>query len=261
MDATLYTAADPEPHPGSGAGGRATARRSGRLSSAEAQLRRDAVYLQLRRLVLLGEFPFGHRLVEERVAEQLEVSRTPVREALVRLFADRLLHRYADGGYYVAEPDLIDLRDLYELRITLELQGLARCMEADYRHDLGVIESLRDRWRAIELDPPDPDPSFVELDESYHVALSRAAGNLAITEMLETVNARIRPMRMYDFLTVDRITQSIREHLSILEAVLADDLPLAVARLRNHIGASMEVVEKRAAQAITHMVMNRRTRR
>ncbi|MCU1689419.1 MAG: hypothetical protein JWN61_1851 [Pseudonocardiales bacterium] len=261
MDARLYTARDTEEHPASDPLGAAVARRTGRASSTAAQLRRDSVYLELRKLVLLGSFPFGQRLAEERVADQLEVSRTPVREAFVRLYADRLLHRYADGGYYVAEPDLIDLRDLYELRITLELRGLTRSMERDYHHDLGVIESLRDRWRAIQDDPPEPDPSFVELDESFHVTLSRAAGNLAITETLETVNARIRPMRMYDFLTVDRITLSISEHLGILEAVLVDDLPVAVIRLREHIGASMEVVEKRAAQAITQMVMNRRTRR
>lgn len=261
MDAGLYTDRDPEEHPASGVAGPAAARKGGRASSADVQLRRDSVYLELRKLVLLGSFPFGQRLAEERVADQLEVSRTPVREAFVRLYADRLLHRYADGGYYVAEPDLIDLRDLYELRITLELRGLTRSMERDYHHDVGVIESLRDKWRAIQDDPPEPDPSFVELDETFHVTLSRAAGNLAITETLETVNARIRPMRMYDFLTVDRITLSISEHLGILEAVLIDDLPLAVTRLREHIGASMEVVEKRAAQAITHMVMNRRTRR
>jgi DNA-binding GntR family transcriptional regulator len=212
-------------------------------------------------MVMAGEFAFGQRLAEEPIAEQLDVSRTPVREAMVRLHADRLLDRYADGGFYIVEPDLVDLRDLYELRLTLELRGLRRAQETSYSHDLSIVEPLRDRWRLIRDNQPEPDASFVELDESYHVALSRSAGNLAITETLETVNARIRPLRMYDFLTVNRITLSIAEHLEILEAVLTNDIPLAEDRLRHHIGASMDVVEKRAAHAITQMALHRRTRR
>jgi len=240
MDSELYTESD---------------------TGRDARSRREQVYSQLRRLVMAGHFPYGQRLAEERIAEQLQVSRTPVREAMVRLHADRLLHRYADGGFYIAEPDLIDLRDLYELRLTLELRGLSRARESNYQHDVGIIEALRDRWRSIRDNQPEPDPSFVELDESFHVTLSRSSGNFAITETLETVNARIRPVRMYDFLTVDRITLSIAEHLGILEAVLIKDLVLAENRLRDHIGASMDVVEKRAAHAITQMALNRRTPR
>jgi DNA-binding GntR family transcriptional regulator len=248
MDAELYTTPDTVAGPSGSSG-------------TDGGSRRARVYSELRRMVMAGDFAFGQRLAEERIAEQLEVSRTPVREAMVRLHADRLLHRYADGGFYVAEPDLIDLRDLYELRLTLELRGLTRAQETNYSHDLAIVEALRDRWRLIRDNQPDPDPSFVELDESFHVTLSRSAGNLSITETLETVNARIRPVRMYDFLTVDRITLSIGEHLEILEAVLVGDLPLAEHRLRHHIGASMNVVEKRAAHAITQMALHRRTRR
>jgi len=229
--------------------------------AADARLRREEAYFQIRRMVLVGEFPFGQRLAEESLAEQLKVSRTPVREALVRLHSDRLLNRYADGGYFIAEPDLIDLRDLYELRLVLELRGLTRATEHGYDHDLSILEPLRDRWRQIKDAPPSPDGTFIDLDESFHVGLSRAAGNVAITETLETVNARIRPVRMHDFLEAERIEISIDEHLGILEAVLMRDLVLATDRLRSHIGISMRVVEERAAHAITQMALNRRSRR
>ncbi|HAM27762.1 MAG TPA: GntR family transcriptional regulator [Microbacteriaceae bacterium] len=232
-----------------------------RSTSARAKLRGEHAYLEIRKMVLRGELPLGQRLAEEQIAELLGVSRTPVRDAFARLHGDRLLTRYADGGFFVVEPDLIDLRDLYELRLVLELRGLTRATEHGYDHDLSVLEPLRDRWRAIQLAPPAPDGSFIDLDESFHVGLSRAAGNMVITETLETVNARIRPVRMHDFLSEDRITVSISEHLGILEAVLMKDLVLAVDRLRTHIGISMDVVEKRAAHALTQMILNRRTRR
>ena len=199
---------------------------------------------------MLGEIPTGQRLAEEHIAEQLDVSRTPVREALVRLHADRLLKRFSDGGYYVAEVDLFDLRDLYELRLTLELRGITRALEVGIEHDRDALLELQEEWEAIQSDQPEPDGSFIELDESFHLALLRSSGNLALAEMLETINVRIRPVRTYDFLTEDRIESSIGEHLGIVAALLAGDIPLAADRLREHIGASLDVVEERAAAAM-----------
>lgn len=226
-----------------------------------AQLLRERAYTQIRRMVMLGEFPTGQRLAEEPIAEQLAVSRTPVREAFVRLHADRLLKRFNDGGYYVAEIDLFDMRDLYELRLTLELRGLTRAREEGISHDRDALVELRQGWLAIQADPPEPDGSFIELDESFHLALLRSSGNLALAQTLESVNGRIRAVRTYDFLTEDRITSSIAEHLGIVDALLDDDITLAVNRLREHIGASLAVVEQRAAEAIRQRsLLSRRNR-
>lgn len=211
-------------------------------------------------MVMLGEFPTGQRLTEEAIAEQLHVSRTPVREAFVRLFADRLLKRFDDGGYYVADIDLFDLRDLYELRLTLELRGVTRALEVGIEHDRDALLALLDEWRGVQAEPPEPDGSFIELDESFHLALLRASGNLALAEMLETVNLRIRPVRTYDFLTEDRIASSIAEHLGIVEALLAGEVTLAAERLRDHIGASLAVVERRAADAMRQRALRSRRR-
>jgi DNA-binding GntR family transcriptional regulator len=220
-------------------------------------LRRDQVYGELRRRLMLGEFPVQSRLVEERIAATLGVSRTPVREALVRLLTDGLVHR-TDGGYYVALPDFTKLRDLYDLRITLELRGLARAVESDaVRHDASLLEPLRDQWRAMQADQPEPAADFVCVDEDFHVTLLRASGNPALTETLEAVNARIRPVRMYDFLTRERIALTVSQHLAVVEAVLADRLDDAVAALHHHVGESMEVVERRAAHAITQMALHK----
>lgn len=227
-------------------------------TKVSARSLREQAYLSIRRMVMLGEFPTGQRLAEEQLAEQLHVSRTPVREAFVRLHADRLLHRFTDGGYYVAEIDLLDLRDLYELRLTLELRGVNRAREARIEHDREALVGIRDEWLAIQADPPEPDGSFIALDESFHVELARSSGNVALVEMLESINVRIRPVRTYDFLTEDRITTSISEHLLIVEALLDGEVELAAERLREHIGASLEVVEQRAADAMHQRALRAR---
>lgn len=229
--------------------------------TAEVESLRERTYTRLRRMVMLGEVPTGQRLAEEQVADQLQVSRTPVREAFMRLHGDRLLKRFTDGGYYVAEIDLFDLRDLYELRLTLELRGIVRAAEEGTEHDRDALRELREEWTAIRADPPEPDGSFIELDESFHLALLRSSGNLALAEMLESINIRIRPVRTYDFLTEDRITTSIGEHLGIVDALLAGEILLAADLLHEHIGASLEVVEQRAASAIRQRALLSRSNR
>jgi DNA-binding GntR family transcriptional regulator len=206
---------------------------------------------------MVGEFALNSRLVEERLAAMLGVSRTPVREALVRLLADGQVTRI-DGGYFVATPDFSDLRDLYDLRITLELRGLTRGLEIDsVTHDAALLEPLRDQWRAMWDDRPDPSPDFVLMDEDFHVTLLRSAGNGVLSTTLESVNARIRPVRMYDFLSEQRIELTISQHLGVLEHVLTNRLSEALGALSAHVGESMEEVERRAARAITQMALHR----
>ena len=133
--------------------------------------------------------------------------------------------------------------------------------EIGIEHDLDALREIQEEWRGIQEDPPEPDGSFIELDESFHLALLRSSGNLALAEMLETINVRIRPVRAYDVLTADRIESSIAEHLGIVEALLGGDIPLAADRLREHIGASLDVVEQRAADAMRQRSLRSRRSR
>jgi DNA-binding GntR family transcriptional regulator len=207
---------------------------------------------------MMGEFPLHTRLIEDRIAADLGVSRTPVREAMRRLLSDGLVTRI-DGAYFASIPDLVGLRDLYELRTTLELRGVTRALESSaIKHDPALLEPLRDEWREMWHDRPEPAADFVVMDEDFHVTLLRSAGNDILTQTLESVNARIRPVRMYDYLTEERIELTISQHLDVVEAVLAGQLEDAARSLSHHVGESMDVVEKRAAHALTQMTLNRR---
>ncbi|WP_304453034.1 GntR family transcriptional regulator [Nocardiopsis sp. YSL2] len=230
--------------------------RPGPSSGATATSRRDRVYGLLREEVLSGRVAPHTRLGEVRLAERFGVSRTPVREALARLHSDGLVER-RENGFYATVPNLPELRDLYELRVALELRGIARAIEdPSIRHDRGILVGELDRWEKLRAEPPEPDPSFVLLDEEFHAALSTASGNRALTDSLVSVNQRIRRVRMYDFLTGDRITSTIDEHIRIVEHLLADELDLAYRAMHEHVGASMAVVLERAQRALTQMALH-----
>ncbi|WP_243597551.1 GntR family transcriptional regulator [Thermobifida halotolerans] len=214
------------------------------------------MYERLRHEVMSGHFAPWTRLAEERMARRLGVSRTPVREALARLEVEGLVER-RDGSFMVTVPNLTELRDLYELRVVLELRGVARAIEdPSIRHDRAVLEAELCRWHDFRKNPPAPDPHFVVEDEKFHAALSAASGNPALTDALVSVNQKIRRVRMYDFLTADRIQSTIDEHIEIVEFVLAGELEQGYRALHAHVGESLEVVVRRAQEALTQMTLH-----
>ena len=226
-------------------------------------LRSEHAYDALKTALLVGDYPLNRRLTEERVAADLGVSRTPVREALLRLQAEGLVERVPEGGWYPTAPDVAAVHDLYEVRLVLELQGLRRPTQPGRAgaHDPAVLEPLRDEWRLLETEVPQPDPGFVTLDEDFHVRLASSSGNQSLADLLRMVNERIRVVRMHDFLSVERMQRTIAQHLQIVEAVLVGDLPLAVARFGVHLGESMAVVEERATHALARMASGKGGRR
>lgn len=210
----------------------------------------------LRELVMGGSFEPGERLIEGKLCDELRVSRTPLREALIRLDADGLLVK-RESGYFVVRYDLPALRDLYELRMVLELHGLQRAVE--YKGvdlDVSIVESLRDSWRALLRSEPTPGPDLVRVDEDFHIGLSTASGNAALTEQLQSVNRRIRPLRMYDYSSEERVHATITEHLDIVEHVLSGDLVQAAFLLKQHVGDSLSEVEEKARLSLTNRALH-----
>lgn len=208
----------------------------------------------------MGEFPPGNRLGEERLAAELQVSRTPVREALARLHSEGLVDRLADGGY---GPTLIDLHrmlELYEIRFALERCAIQRPARGGPPHDLDALRLLRADWADLELPGTDDevDVDFVLLDEDFHERLAAASGNTALVTQLRKTNERIRIVRMHDFLTEERVARTVAQHLSVLDPLLGGDLATAETRLVEHFGESLAVVEERAALTISRMLGGRR---
>lgn len=217
----------------------------------------DQVHDLLRDAIMNGRVPVTERLTEAKLARQLGISRTPVREALGWLAAAGLLCR-EDYGFAVQVPSVDGMRQLYELRITLELRGIARAIDdPTIRHDHEILGEELASWYRMRIVTPKATPDFVVLDEGFHVALLRSSGNEALVEALEAVNARIRHVRMYDFLVNSRIEVSIAEHIQIAEHVLAGQLTEAHDALHAHIGASSAIVMERVSNAIAAMSTDR----
>jgi DNA-binding GntR family transcriptional regulator len=217
-------------------------------------LRSDYAYQELKRRLLRGELAINVRLGEERIAAAIGVSRTPIREALLRLFTEGLVQRSPDGGFRPTIPDVTVMRHLYEVRAGLELQALQRPGRLDALHDRGTLRRLHDEWSTYAADGElEAGPDVVLLDESFHEGLAEAAGNNALVELLRQVNERIRIVRMQDFLTPERVEITIVEHLSLVTALLNGEVAEAELQFVAHLDASLAVVEERVHRAVARM--------
>ncbi|WP_255825799.1 GntR family transcriptional regulator [Amycolatopsis sp. GM8] len=211
----------------------------------------DKVHGELRKQLLGGSFSIGEALSEERLARLLGVSRTPVREALRRLANEDLVVADSAGRYRPKVPDLPRIQGFYEVRLRLEELSVERAVREASDKQLHEIE---DYWLRLSKAVPGPDPSFVYEDESFHVGIARAGGNLALAELLGNINNAIRIIRVHDFVIPGRIEATIAQHLEIIAAILARKPELAVDRMREHISESASLVQDRVLRALTGML-------
>ena len=222
---------------------------------------RDRVYSELKSRVLTGDFAFDARLAETSLAAEFDVSRTPIREALLRLWSEGLVDRHPEGGFRPVLPDAEAVRDLYDVRIGLEQHALTRPLRTGIVHDRSILEEIHADWTALSHEEAVGDADFVLLDESFHIGVAEASGSRALAELLQGVNERIRIVRIQDFLLVDRIVSTIEQHLGILDALLAGTLEVALDRFDAHLAESLAVVEERSLQACMRMMRTGRNQR
>jgi GntR family transcriptional regulator, vanillate catabolism transcriptional regulator len=146
--------------------------------------------LQLRELLLRGEFPSGERLSELPLVARLKVSRTPIRTALERLAHEGLLEGSPSGGFYVRQFNLADIWDAIEMRGILE--GTAARLAAERLADpadLRRIHSLQAQMDAITLETAESFAAYMDLNEAFHSELAELARSPMLHRSLAHVKA------------------------------------------------------------------------
>lgn len=211
----------------------------------------DRVHTELKRRLIRWEYLPRERLIEEKLAEEFEVSRTPVREALRRLEREGFAEHKSWYGYRALRPDLPRIQEHYEIRLLLE-GATVRKLAENLRP--GQLDQLLDEWSPTGSGEVALDASQVYVDEAFHESLARLAGNQTLLKMLRSINEHIRIVRSGDFVTQERIARTYRQHRGILLAIRREDPDLAAARMTAHIQESRELVGEVAARALSRIL-------
>lgn len=183
----------------------------------------------------------GDGFTETDLAARLEMSRTPVREALFRLELEGYVQVAFRSGWSVSPFDFKKLEELYDLRIVLECTAVDRLCAAEPMPGLGMLKAV---WLVLENERKVDSAEVAGLDESFHATLVSAAGNHEMARVHADVTDGIRIVRRLDFTQPPRISATYDEHAKILRAVLARRADAAKLMLRTHIDASKAEVRR-----------------
>ncbi len=206
--------------------------------------RADAVYAQLKRDIAEFQLVPGDRFTENEICERLDVSRTPVRQALFRLQQDGLVEVLFRSGWRVLPFDFDRFEQLYDLRMVLETAAVQRLCGGHLEADRGRLDGLAAIWLVPVAQRSTDAAQVAEWDESFHCALVAAAGNAEMARVHRDVTERIRVIRRLDFTQQPRIAATYEEHGKILRAIQRKRADAAMLLLRTHIETSQKEVRK-----------------
>ena len=198
-------------------------------------------YLWLRREVLAARLRPGQTLSENEIAARLGVSRTPVREAIIRLEGEGLLTVRPQIGTVVAPIDLDAVADGQFLREAIECRtatlAAARVRPADAR-ELRAL--LRDQARAVARHDQ---AAFLLLDDGLHRHLVTMAGRPRLWHTVEEVKAQLDRVRVLSLEDPAWLATILAQHRDIVEAVLAGDAARAASAMETHVRAVFASIE------------------
>ena len=214
--------------------------------SGEGDVRRpadsaDRAYRQIRKQLIEFKIRPEERINEVHLARALELSRTPVREALNRLASEGFVLFRPNRGFYFRSLDIGDLLDLFEMRMIVETGAFALlCARVD---DEGLTR-LRTYWEDAKLRYARKDgDEILDLDEGFHILMAELSGNPEIVRNLHGLNARIRFIRRVQ---IEHSPHDLLDsHNRIVDAAGRRAADEGVALLKAHI--SMTVADAQAA--------------
>jgi DNA-binding GntR family transcriptional regulator len=191
---------------------------------------REVVFDSLREAIISGLLRPNERLMEIQLAEELGVSRTPVREAIRKLELEGFVVMVPRKGAYVAGVSLKDITDVFEVRASLEALACGLAAERITDEELENLERLLAQFaESGEV------PEFVESDTGFHDHLYRCSRNTRLVQMLNNLRDEIQRFRAVSLGNPGRTRVALEEHRRIVEAVAERNISKAQHYAWEHI--------------------------
>jgi DNA-binding GntR family transcriptional regulator len=194
----------------------------------------DRAYLALRDRLTTLQIKPGEPIDDSRVASELEVGRTPVREALKRLEDDRLVISYPRRGTFATGVEITDLAYINEIRVLMEPLAARRAAERATAGERAAIGDLLTRFGAIDDLPADP-TDLMRLDMTVHRTIYRAAGNPHLEDVLVRYHNLVTRIFCLFLERLTNVAEHINEHSAILTAIIDGDGDTAAELTLGHI--------------------------
>ncbi|MGP4061057.1 GntR family transcriptional regulator [Halobacillus sp. H74] len=209
----------------------------------EKEVKTDRVFQYIYEGIKSGEYESGQTLTESEIVNKLQVSRTPVREALRRLEKYGLVESKPHRGVKVISMTKQRIEDLYQVREVLE--GLGARLIAQKRNESAVKKLngiLTEAEKAVEKNDIH---SLSTINSSFHMEIAQASENLYLINILNTLQSHISLVMVTSLSNKDRPPENLKEHRMIVDAMESWDPELAEAVIKSHVRKSYHLALKK----------------
>lgn len=193
----------------------------------------DKAYQQIKDWIKRHRLKPGSRLVIGDLAGQLNMSRTPVREALNRLEQELLVEHQPMRGFVVKTVDLDELADLFELRRTLEVLAARQAAERINRAQLDKIGAILDLIQSMF--GKSPNHEVLEKEQQFHIEIMLASGNRHLAEVGKGIFDRIWAVQNLNIIASDELVVAHDQHCQIYQALCGNDAGKASFLMDQHL--------------------------
>lgn len=201
----------------------------------------EKVYRTIREAIVTRQLTPGQRIVESTLAEQLGVSKTPVREALLRLTSVGLIESGAGSrGGRVVTPSLEAIRSAYEIRTALEVEVARIVAQRGASDDIAIVRERAEL--CLEHAKRGDRDGFRERDREFHLGLAQATRNLFLTRRLNDTLDLTWTLRLRDARVTSDSLECANQHVQVIEAIERNDVEAAGQAMRKHIAKVEDVV-------------------
>ena len=201
---------------------------------------RDVVFNTLRQAILKGELAPGERLMEIQLAEKLGVSRTPIREAIRKLELEGLVLMIPRKGAEVAKISEKSLRDVLEVRRSLEELAIELACQRMTEEDMQALEEAQKAFKAA-IDQGDA-MKIAETDEAYHDVIYHSTRNKRLVQILNNLREQMYRYRVEYLKREEAYPQLIAEHAAIIEYISKGEKKAATDVMCKHIDNQVTTV-------------------
>lgn len=202
----------------------------------------EHAYAQIKQKIFNFEMMPGDLISESNLAKLVNVSRTPLRQALQQLQHGGFIKAIPKIGWQVAPLDFDKLDELYDFRILIESNAVKALCNSN--RDNQIFKELQKIWLTPKTKRSFNTLEVGILDEQFHTSLVKASGNEEMLKTHSEITERIKIVRRLDFTKTNRITNTYDEHSQIIKAILAGRASEAQRLLRAHIEQSKIEVRK-----------------
>ncbi len=200
------------------------------------------VYENLKKRIINHSLKSGEPLNESVLTKELGISKTPIREALQQLEKEGFIENIPGKGSFVSRISIQDIREIFEIREILECEVVKR---AAMKSDPDKIGGIRKKFETESNGDKNSRDQF-KAGDRIHTFIFESFGNKRLLEYYKRLQEHIIRMRLYFFnqLHQERSGQSFKEHLEIMDALIAQDPPRAEKAMRDHLRNSTEYLKK-----------------